>query len=176
VTARLPVGPVSIFTALWYTSGDDTIGPAGCTGPTKLTNCDTANYNLTKDSDKLPLPISGASWFGGGGPYIAEWLFGNSSLGAPGVGQVQYADPTGTWGVGASASYAITPALSVGGGAAYVMATDASGPYGDNLFEFDAGATYRFNPNLVFNLFGGFLIPDSGDEAWAVAFRTQYSF
>ena len=175
-TARLPVGPVSLFVVGWYTSGDDTIGPAGCTGPTKLTNCDTANYNLTQDSDKLPLPIGAASWFGGGGPYIAEWLFGNSSIGAPGVGQVQYADPTGTYGVGASATYAITPALSVGGGAAYVLASDADGPYGDSLFEFDAGANYRFNPNLVFNLFGGFLIPDSGDEAWAVAFRTQYSF
>jgi hypothetical protein len=178
VAARLPVGPVSLFVLGWYTSGDDTVGPAGCgTGAGGgLAGCDTANYNLTKDSDKLPLPIGGASWFGGGGPYIAEWLFGNSSIGAPGVGQVQYADPTGTYGVGASASYAITPALSVGGGAAYVGATDASGPYGDSLFEFDAGATYRFNPNLVFNLFGGFMIPDSGDEAWAVAFRTQYSF
>ena len=42
-----------------------------------------------------------------------------------------------------------------------------AGPYGDALFEIDAGATYRFNPNLVFNLFGGFMIPDEGDEAWA---------
>ena len=79
-------------------------------------------------------------------------------------------------GSGASVSYAVTPALSVGGGAAYVLATDAAGPYGDALFEFDAGATYRFNPNLVFNLFGGFMMPDEGDEAWALAFRTQYSF
>jgi hypothetical protein len=184
VTARLPVGPVSLFVAGWYTSGDDRVGPAGCgsaapaaTSPkASLGGCDTANYNLTQDSDKLPLPDSGASWFGGGGPYIAEWLFGNSSIGAPSVGQLQYADPTGTYGVGASASYAITPALSVGGGAAFVLATDADGPYGESLFEFDAGATYRFNPNLVFNLFAGFMVPDSGDEAWAVAFRTQYAF
>ena len=55
-------------------------------------------------------------------------------------------------------------------------ATDAAGPYGDWLFEFDAGATYRFNPNLVFNLFGGVMTPDTGDLAWAVTFRTQYSF
>jgi hypothetical protein len=176
VTARVPVGPLNIFAVGWYTTGDDTVGPAGCTGANRLVNCDTANYNLTRDSDKLPLPIGGASWFGGGGPYIAEWLFGNSSIGAPGVGQVQYADPTGTYGVGASATDAITPALSVGGGAAYVLATDSSGPYGDALFEIDAGATYRFNPNLVFNLFGGYMIPDSGDDAWAVAFRTQYAF
>ena len=55
-------------------------------------------------------------------------------------------------------------------------ATDAAGPYGDWVFEIDAGATYRFNPNLVFNLFGGVMTPDSGDTAWAVTFRTQYSF
>jgi hypothetical protein len=131
---------------------------------------------LNKDSDKLPIPESGAGWFGGGGPFIAEWLFGNSSIGAPSIGQVHYADPTGTWGLGASATYALTPALSLGGGAAYVIATDADGPYGGSLLEFDAGATYRFNPNLVFNLFGGVMVPDSGDTAWAVTFRTQYSF
>jgi hypothetical protein len=176
VTARAPIGPVNLFAIGWYTTGDDTVGPAGCTGPNKLTNCDTANYNLTKDSDKLPLPEGAASWFGGGGPYIAEWLFGNSSIGAPGAGQIQYADPTGTYGVGASVSYALTPALSVGGGAAYVGATDAEGPYGEWLFEIDGGVTYRFNPNVVFNLFAGYLQPDSGDPGWAAAFRTQYSF
>jgi outer membrane receptor for monomeric catechols len=73
-------------------------------------------------------------------------------------------------------TYALTPAVSIGGGAAYVMATDAAGPYGDALFEIDAGATYRFNPNLVFNLFGGIMLPDEGDMAWAMTFRTQYSF
>jgi hypothetical protein len=178
VTARFPVGPVSLFVVGWYTTGDDAVGPAGCGGANNNTGCNAQGgaRTLGKDSDKLPIPESGAGWFGGGGPYIAEWLFGNSSIGAPSIGQVQYADPTGTWGAGASVSYAITPALSVGGGAAYVMATDAAGVYGDDLFEFDAGATYRFNPNLVFNLFAGFMMPDEGDEAWAFAFRTQYSF
>jgi hypothetical protein len=190
VTARLPIGPLSLFAAGWYTTGDGTVGPAGCginatTGaPLPGTNAGCGSpggpgvspRRLPGDSDKLPLPISGAAWFGGGGPYIAEWLFGNSSIGAPSVGQAQYADPTGTFGVGASVTYALTPAVSIGGGAAYVLAEDQVGPYGDWLFEIDAGATYRFNPNLVFNLFGGFQIPDSGDEAWAVAFRTQYSF
>ena len=80
------------------------------------------------------------------------------------------------YGFGASATYALTPALSLGGGGAYVGATDAAGPYGDFLIEFDAGATYRFNPNLVFNLFGGVMVPDEGDTAWAITFRTQYSF
>jgi predicted porin len=122
----------------------------------------------------MPVPESGASW--GNGPFIAEWLFGNVSIGGPSVGQVHYNDNSGTWGLGASATYALTPALSFGGGAAYVMATDAAGPYGDALFEIDAGATYRFNPNLVFNLFGGVMLPDDGDLAYAFTFRTQYSF
>jgi hypothetical protein len=177
VTARAPVGPVNLFAVVWYTTGDDTVGPASCVAGTP-TNCGAAARTLTKDSDKLPLPDAGASWFGGGGPYIAEWLFGNSSIGAPAPSAVQraYADPTGTWGLGASASYNVTPALSVGGGVAYVMATDAAGPYGDNLFEIDAGLNYRFNPNVVMNLFAGYLIPDKGDNAWAVAWRTQFGF
>lgn len=179
LTARLPVGPVNLFVVGWYTTGDDTVGPANCVAGTAVGcgfNTAGSARTLTKDSDKLPIPESGSGWFGGGGPYIAEWLFGNSSLGAPAIGQLQYADPTGTSGAGASASYAVTPAFSVGGGAAYVFATDAAGPYGDSLFEIDAGASYRFNPNLIFNLFGGFMIPDSGDEAWALALRTFYSF
>lgn len=178
VSAQVPVGPVNIFSVLWYTTGDDTVGPAGCVGKGSNAGCNAQGTarTLTKDSDKMPIPESGAGWFGGGGPFIAEWLFGNSSIGAPSIGQVQYADPTGTWGLGASATYALTPALSFGGGAAYVMATDADGPYGSSLFEIDGGATYRFNPNLVFNLFGGVMLPDSGDMAWAVTFRTQYSF
>ncbi len=178
VTARIPVGPLSVFAMGWYTTGDDTVGPAGCVGPGTNAGCGAQGTarTLTKDSDKMPVVEASAGWFGGGGPYIAEWLLGNSSLGAPFISQAQYADPSGTYGIGGSASYALTPAVSVGGGVAYVGASDAAGPYGDWLIEIDGGATYRFNPNVVFNLFGGFLIPDSGDEAWAVAFRTMYSF
>jgi hypothetical protein len=177
VMAQMPVGPVHLVALGWYTTGDDAVGPAAC-APGSTAGCGSfgADRTLTKDSDKLPIPIAGASWFGGGAPYIAEFLLGNSSIGAPFLGQVGYSDPSGTWGVGASASYSLTSNLSVGGGVAYVGATDAQGPYGDSLFEIDAGARYRFNPNLIFNLFAGFLIPDVGDEAWAVAFRTQYSF
>jgi hypothetical protein len=176
VTAQLPVGPLNVFASGWYTTGDSTVGPAGCVGPGTNAGCAAqgAARTLTKDSDKLPVPESGASW--GNGPFIAEWLFGNVSIGGPAIGQVGYNDNSGTYGLGASATYALTPALSIGGGAAYVGATDAAGPYGDWLFEFDAGATYRFNPNLVFNLFGGVMSPDEGDFAWAVTFRTQYSF
>jgi hypothetical protein len=180
VAARMPIGPLSVFAVGWYTSGDDTVGPGSCpsTGPGNNSTCGAAARTLTKDSDKLPLPDAAASWFGGGGPYIAEWLFGNSTIGAPGPsrGQIQYADPTGTYGIGASVSYNVTPALSVGGGVAYVGATDAGGVYGDNLIEIDGGLLYRFNPNLTLNVFGGYLIPDSGDSAWAFAWRTQYAF
>jgi hypothetical protein len=189
VTAQVPVGPVNVFAMGWYTTGDDTVGPAGCgvnaAGvPVPGTNAGcgapggpgVSPRRLPGDSDKLPVPESTASWFGGGGPYIAEWLFGNSTIGAPGIGQAQYADPTGTYGFGGSATYALTPAFSLGGGAAYVGATDQVGPYGDYLIEVDAGAVYRFNPNLVFTLFGGVMFPDSGDTAWGAAFRTQYSF
>lgn len=180
VSARAPIGPVNLFALFWYTTGDDTVGPGSCqpTPANPAAGCGAQARTLTKDSDKLPLPDAAASWFGGGGPFIAEWLFGNSSIGAPGPsrGQLQYADPTGTWGLGASATYSVTPALSVGGGVAYVMATDAPGPYGDSLFEIDAGVTYRFNPNVVMNLFAGYLIPDQGDNAWAVAWRTQFGF
>jgi hypothetical protein len=178
VSAQVPIGPVNVFAVGWYTTGDNTVGPAGCVGKGTSAGCvaqGTAR-TLTKDSDKLPIPESGAGWFGGGGPYIAEWIFGNASIGAPSIGQVHYADPTGTYGIGGSATYALTPALSFGGGATYVAATDADGPYGSYVIEIDGGATYRFNPNLVFNLFGGVLFPDSGDMAWAVTFRTQYSF
>jgi hypothetical protein len=176
VTAQVPLGPVNIFGSFWYTSGDDTVGPAGCAGPGSPAGCSAQGTarTLTKDSDKMPVPESGASW--GNGPFIAEWLFGNVSLGGPSIGQVHYNDNSGTWGFGASATYALTPAFSLGGGGAYVLATDAAGPYGDSVFEFDGGATYRFNPNLVFNLFGGVLLPDEGDLAWAVTFRTNYSF
>ena len=133
MSAQVPVGPVNVFAVGWYTSGDSQVGPAGCAfARVGARSCwlRRAGHRarLTKDSDKLPIPESGAGWFGGGGPYIAEWLFGHSSIGAPSVGQVQYADPTGTYGLGGSATYALTPALSFGGGVAFVGATDADGP------------------------------------------------
>jgi hypothetical protein len=185
VVAQVPIGPINLTGVGWYTSGDSQVGPAGCgiTGTgvvAKGTNVGCVAQGsarvLNKDSDKLPIPESGAGWFGGGGDYIAEWIMGNESIGGPSIGQVHYADPTGTYGLGAAVSYALTPALTLGGGLAYVAASDQQGPYGDWAFEFDAGATYRFNPNLTFRLFGGVIEPDSGDLAWAIAFRTQFSF
>jgi hypothetical protein len=167
-TARVPVGPLSVFGVGWYTSGDGT-QPVGIQ--------DGGRATLTGDSDKLPLPLAGASFFGGGGDYIAEWLFGNASIGAPGVGQVNYADPSGTYGIGGSVSYALTPAVNFGGGVAYVGASDQGSPaWGDNAFTLDAGINYRFNPNLVIQGRAGYVVPDTGDNAWGLAFRTQFSF
>src|SRR5262249_26247112 len=114
--------------------------------------------------------------FGGGGDYIAEWIMGNESIGGPSIGQVHYADPSGTYGFGAAVTYALTPALQLGGGLAYVGATDQEGPYGKWPLEVDAGLVYRCNPNLQFKLFAGFMEPDTGDFAWAATFRTQSSF
>jgi hypothetical protein len=185
VSAQVPIGSFSLFGIGWYTTGDSQVGPAGCgiTEAGVVVERSTAGCGaqgaarvLNRDSDKLPTPEAGAGWFGGGGPFIAEWLLGSASLGNPFTGQVAYADPSGTWGVGASVSYSVSPALSIGGGVAYVGASDAAGPFGDALFEIDAGATYRFNANLVFDLFGGYLVPDAGDNAWGLAFRTQYQF
>jgi hypothetical protein len=96
VMAQMAVGPVQLVALGWYTTGDDAVGPAAC-APGSTAGCGSsgADRTLTKDSDKLPVPIAGASWFGGGAPYIAEWLFGNSSIGAPFLGQVGYSDRRG---------------------------------------------------------------------------------
>jgi predicted porin len=166
-TARVPVGPLSVFAAGWYTSGDGT-QPVGGGG---------GRATLTGDSDTLPLPLAASSWFGGGGDYIAEWIFGNASIGAPGIGQPNYADPAGTYGIGGSVSYALTPAVSFGGGVAYVGASDqGSTAWGDSAFTLDAGINYRFNPNLSIQGRAGYVLPDTGDNAWGLAFRTQFSF
>ncbi len=103
-------------------------------------------------------------------------------IGAPAVGQSLYLDPSGSFGVGASAQYALTPALRLGAGIAYIGATDAphvvnvTGGWGDYVIEVDAGIIYRFNPNLTISGLAGYMSPDQNDPAWAVAFRTQYSF
>jgi hypothetical protein len=185
--AQVPLGPINLTGLIWGTSGDSQVGPAGCgitsTGVVvKGSNVGCVAQGtarvLNKDSNKLPVPESGGSWFGGGGDYIAEWIMGNESIGGPSIGQVHYADPTGTIGIGAAATYALTPAFSLGGGIAYVDADSVgtNGPYGKYAIEFDAGAVYRFNPNLQFKVFGGVIEPETGDFAWAVTFRTQYAF
>ena len=137
VMAQVPIGPINLTGLGWYTSGDSQVGPAGCGITSAGVVVDKSNVGcvaqgtarvLNKDSEKLPVPESGGSWFGGGGDYIAEWIMGNESIGGPSIGQVHYADPTGTYGLGAAVSYALTPAFSLGGGIAYVGATDAGRP------------------------------------------------
>jgi len=174
ILARIPVGPVSVNALGWYTSGDQTRPPGG-----GATGANSNTTRLTQDSDKLPMPWAGGGWFNGGGSYMGEWLLGLSTIGNPGPGGVAgqtFGDPTGTYGLGASGVYALTPALSFGGGVAYIGASDQDGVWGSNVIEIDAGANYRFNPNVIFNLIAGYMIPDSGDSAWGVAFRTMYSF
>jgi hypothetical protein len=175
---RAPVGPVNVWGVGWYTSGDDTRGPANCLGAGSNAGCGAPGV-LGKDSDKLPLPIQGASWINSGAPFIGEGLFGYQTIGGPGPGgstAVQYADVSGTYGIGGSATFAVTPTFSVGGGVTYVGATDAAGPYGDWVFDIDGGVIWRFNQNVTITGIGSYLIPDVGDEGWQLTFRTQFSF
>jgi hypothetical protein len=185
-TALIPAGPVTVGVQGWYMSGDDTQGPAGFrnTGNPVVDKSaarqlpGTQNGRLTKDSDKLPMVADEDSWVGL--PYVAGWLFGSGTLiGGPGGGANytgSVGDMTGTYGIGAQVTFAVTPAVSVGGGVAYVGATDAAGPYGDAVVEVDAGATYQVNANLSFQLQGGLLFPDSGDMAYALGWRGRFAF
>jgi hypothetical protein len=177
-SVRVPVGPVSTWFHGWYTTGDERRVPGAASA---------ANGILTRDSDKLPLPIDGASWLSA--PFIAEALFGHRTLGSPAVGQTSYADQSGTYGIGGSGTFAVTPALSVGGGIAFVAATEDNGRFGDNVIEFDGGILYTYNANLSFQGVASYLIPEGcnlpsgaacpdsdGDSAWALAFRTRFAF
>jgi hypothetical protein len=166
-SARAPVGPVSLWGQAWYTTGDERQLAGGTSGARRIP--------LPADSDKLPLPVHGASWYTG--PLVAEWLFGLPTLGSPAVQTItNYGDMTGTYGAGASAIATLTPALSAGAGFGYVGATDAPGLFGNSLVELDAAAFYQFNPNLLFTLFAGYLFPGEGDNAWGIAFRTRFLF
>jgi hypothetical protein len=147
----------------FYTSGDDT-RPAG--GP--------SGGALTKDSDRLPLPVAGDSW--GSVPYIGEFIMGAITLEQFGVGTATDENPAGLYGIGAAVTYAITPGLRVGGGVAYIGATDAAGPFGDNALEIDAGLRWQVYPNLWVQLTAGYILPDKGDDAWAAGFVTQCDF
>ncbi len=197
--AQAPIGPLAVTGQAWYTDGDkNRITGGGCADVTVHPECgklpagldfstNAQSQNLTRDSDKMPIPDTGASW--GNMPYIAEFIRGLFTVGAPGFGSTHYADVSGTWGVGGSVSYSLTPAFSVAGGIGYISATEdrttggcaggagcGGGVYGDHAVEFDAGANYRYNANLTLNLLGGYVVPDQGDDAWGVLFRTQFSF
>lgn len=180
VTARIPVGPLSTWVHAWYTTGDENriVGTSASSKVSPGTGQDfstaSASTKLNKDSDKLPISIKAKSW--GGAPFVGEALFGHRTLGAPELGQSLYQDPTGTWGVGGSATYALTPALSAGGGVAFVGATEGNGVFGDHIVEVDAGALYAYNANLSFQLIASYLFPDDGDDAWAVGWRARFSF
>lgn len=202
LSARVPVGPLTVWAHGWWTSGDENRPVGGnCNLVTNSPLCGSAalraagmdiaaqanTTNLTTDSDKLPVVIRGTSW--ASAPFVAEFFTGLRTLGAPAFGSPQYLDLTGTWGVGGSVIYALTPALSLGGGVAFFgPSEDARNPGGfvgelvkDSLFgqwalELDAGLTYTYNPNLSFQFIAGYLTPDKGDDAWGASFRTRFAF
>jgi len=180
LTARKPVGPVQVTVHHWYTTGDENRIPGSALsgskspGPGQDFAPVAATTRLNRDSDKLPLPIAGTSWVGT--PFVAEGFFGHQTIGLPDLGQPHYANPTGTWGIGAAALLPLTPALALGGGVAYVGASEDNGIFGDSFFEIDAGALYSFNANLSFQTLATYSIPDAGDNAWSVGFRTRFAF
>lgn len=174
VVARAPVGPVNVNGLLWYTTGDSNRGPCGATAAAPGCN---SNGPLTADSDMLPTPESGGGWYGATTPYIGEWINGLQAIGNPSVGQTLGNNYHGTYGFGGSVTYNLTPTTAIGGGVAYVGASDAASPkFGDSVFELDAGVMHRFNSNVTMNLLAGYLIPDKGDSAWGIAWRTVFGF
>jgi hypothetical protein len=167
LTARVPIGPVSVWAHGWYTSGDENRGPGTVSG--------LSSGTLTGDSDKLPIVIAGTSW--GSAPFVGEYITGLRTLGSPAVqNQGTYLDPSGQYGIGGSGTFAITPALSVGGGLAYIGATEDNGVFGDYAVELDAGLLYTYNSNLSFQFIGAYIEPEQGDGAWALGFRTRFAF
>src|SRR5262249_15642391 len=98
-------------------------------------------------------------------------------------GQPLYNDWTGTWGIGGSVVYALTPALSFGGGVAYVGLDEEKDTlgrdnaiFGKHAFEFDAGAMYQFNPQLSFPAVGSYIVAGKGDDVWAFYWRGLFAF
>jgi hypothetical protein len=168
-TARVPLDPVSLWIQGWYTTGDARQRPLG-----GFLAGSPFDPPLERDSDKLPVPITGSSWITG--PFVAEWTFGLPTLGNLFMGSPNYNDMTGTYGAGASATYALTPSLSVGAGVGFVWASDAPGIWGDHVVEVDVGVLYQYNTNLNFSLLVGYLVPGAGDDAWAAGWRARFLF
>ena len=128
-TAGIPIGPINVGLQGWYTSGDGTAGPANtppCPAYSSSNGCQTG------DSDKLPMIADEDSWVGL--TYVAGWLFGTGTgIGGPGGGSnysTYCCDMTGTYGLGGQVTYALTPDFTIGGGVAYVGATDQGGFWG----------------------------------------------
>jgi hypothetical protein len=196
-TARVPIGPVSTWFNAWYTTGDERrpVGTPRATGaPSSALNVGqdfstvSNTTRLNQDSDKLPVPIAGASWLGA--PFIGELLNHSRTTGNISFGQPLYNDWSGTWGVGGSAIYAILPSLSVGGGVAFVAPSETNNSvaacnsiFCDWAFEIDGGVLWTVNPQLSMQLVGSYILPDGGglfntggDDAWGVVWRTLFAF
>lgn len=164
VALTVPVDPIRVTVQGWYMTGDSTVTP------------ETSGFAaLAKDSDRLPVFDTNGSWYTR--PLIAEAFAGHQAIGGPGgAPSPYYAQLTGTYGIGGSAMYSLNPSVTLGAGVAYVGATDAKGLFGDNVFEVDAGLFYMINANLGLQTIASYLIPDKGDNAWALAYRLRYAF
>jgi hypothetical protein len=179
-TVRVPFGPIQTWFHGWYTSGDENriVGSAAsrerAPGPGQDFSTIPNSTRLNADSDKLPMITNGASWLSV--PFVAEELTGSRTTGNISKGQPLYDDPSGTYGVGGSAIYALTPAVSLGAGVGYVAATEDNGVFGDFAFEVDGGILYTYNANLSFQGVAGYIIPDSGDDAWSLIWRARFAF
>jgi hypothetical protein len=165
----------------WYTTGDDERNP-------RL----PPDAPLKQDSHRLPVPVPKKSWVNP--PLIGEWVLSTSWLGAPELGQSQFQNLSGTYGIGASvqrrlrlrAGY-VQAGMGLGvvaaSGAADVVREGAnpggpSGGWGKWVVEADGGLVYRFydNPNFSFRGLAGYMVPERNDPAWAVGFLTQFDF
>ncbi|HKZ75049.1 MAG TPA: hypothetical protein VJ259_00135 [Actinomycetota bacterium] len=179
-SARFPVGPIEAWIHGWYTTADDNRIPGSTAsrvrapGPGQDFSTASNTTKLNQDSDKLPVPIKRKSWIGA--PFQAEALLGHRTFGTPSLGQPFDQDPSGTWGIGASGLYPLTQAVSLGGGVAYVAASEHNGIFGDDAVEVDAGVLYSYNANLSIQVVGSYIVPEAGDGAWAVGFRTRFAF
>jgi hypothetical protein len=179
-TVRVPFGPIQTWFHGWYTSGDENriVGSSDSATRIRQPGQDFSTVpnstRLIADSDKLPMITNGASWLSV--PFVAEELTGSRTTGNISKGQPLYDDPSGTYGVGGSAIYALTPAVSLGAGVGYVAATEDNGVFGDFAFEMDGGILYTVNANLSFQGVAGYIIPDQGDDAWSLIWRARFAF
>jgi hypothetical protein len=185
-TARLPIGPLASWWHAWYTTGDENrpVGASGGIFPENdatlgagrafSTSSNTTRQN--QDSDKLPVPIAGASWLTP--PFVGEALNSGRTTGGIAFGQPLYNDWTGTWGLGGSVTYAILSNLSVGGGVAYIHLSEdnSGGIFGEWAVEVDGGLIYTLNPQTSFQVVGSWITPDQTDDAWALVWRALYAF
>jgi hypothetical protein len=133
VTAQVPLGPVATWWQAWYTTGDKARPTGGgCADVTVHPACgkliqgldfstQANSTNLLGDTDKLPIPITGASW--GNVPFVAEFLRGMFLVGAPGFGSTHTPTRPGR-GCRRLGDLCAHPGRLAGGGVGFLAATE----------------------------------------------------